>query len=104
MRSSMQKPIPADMRAEMDEDPFMHRCCLADNTCEGRIEWHHNLIYAGKRVNEKWAVLPCCHYHHTSESHFKEQLNKIMCSRASVEDLEKYSKAIDYVAIKHGTT
>lgn len=97
---SLTKPIPKDMREEMANDPFMEVCCIEDEDCGGRIEWHHNLIYAGKRVNEKWAILPVCHHHHFYEFEFKKRLNKVMVTRATEAELRAYSKAIDYVALK----
>ena len=32
--------------------------------CEGRVEFHHHMTYASKRVNALWAILPLCHRHH----------------------------------------
>lgn len=97
----LRKPIPPRMRSELSEDPYMTKCCLNYlEECDGRIEWHHNLIYASKRVNEKWCILPVCHYHHTHESENKNLLNQEMVRRASFQELAKYSKAIDYVALK----
>ena len=49
---SLSKPIPAEIKEKLSNDPFMKECCIASNECEGRIEWHHNLIYGGKRQNE----------------------------------------------------
>lgn len=39
--------------------------CVHNNCdCEGRVEWEHSWLYAGKRINEKWAIIPCCYMHH----------------------------------------
>lgn len=97
---SLTKPIPKEMREELAEDLFMKSCCVADSWCSGRIEWHHALIYASKRVNEKWAILPLCQQHHKSEASNRVAINKVMVQRATYEELAKYSKAIDYCAIK----
>lgn len=91
-RGSMVKPIPAKMRAELSEDPFMQECCVRSFSCRGRIQFHHNLIYAGKRINEYGAILPLCEYHHQKESKFKKQLNEIMSSRMTDADRAKYPK------------
>lgn len=88
------------MRDEIAEDSFMSKCCLENWMCSGRIEWHHHLKFAGKRVNEKWCILPLCYHHHKLESQFSVELVKVMVSRATYEELQPYSKAIDYVAIK----
>ena len=97
---SLTKPIPQKMREELSEDPFMERCCLRNALCRGVIQWHHHLKFAGKRVNEKWCILPVCEYHHQKESIWKNQLDQVMVSRATEEELKPYSKAIDYVALK----
>jgi hypothetical protein len=99
----MQKPIPAKMREEMNNDPFMHSCCLANENCEGLIEWHHNLIYGGKRQNEKWAILPLCSWHHAIEKQkdIKKELNKIMVFRATEEELIPFCKVVDWISLKY---
>ena len=97
---SLTSPIPKNIREELSNDIFMSKCCLKDWMCAGRIEWHHNLIYAGKRVNERWCILPVCYHHHRLESQFKKELNKIMVQRATYEELSNYSKAIDYCKLK----
>jgi hypothetical protein len=94
------RPIPINLRNEMENDPFYKQCCMPeDGLCEGRVEWHHNLIYAGSQLNEKWAILPLCQYHHNNEKHrmIKEQINWIMLNRATDDQLRQYSKAVDYI-------
>lgn len=101
---SLTKPIPKKMRDELAEDQFMQECCLIEAQdcwkCEGRIQWHHHLKFAGKRINEKWCILPVCEWHHKNESVYKKELDEIMVSRATYEELQPYSKAIDYVSMK----
>lgn len=88
----MLKPIPIKIREELQEDKFMKTCCLQSEICKGRIEWHHNFIYASKRINEKGSILPVCQEHHRRESAFKKQLDKIMFTRMTDEDRSKYPK------------
>ena len=96
------KPIPKKIRDELSEDPFMKRCCLSgDGGCHGRIQWHHHLKFAGKRVNEKWCLLPVCELHHRLEAKYKNELDKIMVSRATEEELLPYCKAVDYIKLKY---
>lgn len=98
---SLSKPIPKKMRDEMAEDSFMKSCCLQGfDSCSGRIEWHHNLIYASNRVNEKFCILPLCSEHHKKESRYKKILNRIMVWRATYDECRRYSKAVDYVGLK----
>ena len=89
---SMTMPIPAKLRKELSEDPYYSECCLLDSECWGRVEWHHGLIYAGKRQTAKFCLLPVCHNHHELEKRrdIKKRLNDIMWSRATEEDKKKY--------------
>lgn len=91
-RGSMVKPIPLKMREELAEDTFMQTCCLKSTDCQGRVQWHHNLIYAGKRINEKGAILPVCEWHHEKESKFKKDLDFMMELRMTDEDKSKYPR------------
>lgn len=97
---SLTKPIPRQMREELAEDPFMKECCLGTELCKGRVQWHHHLKFAGKRINEKWCILPVCEFHHSKEALYKKSLDCVMVLRATYEELKPYSKAIDYVALK----
>ena len=97
----MIKPISQKIREEIDNEPFYRNCCLRFENfgyCEGRVEIHHNLIYAGKRSDEKWTLLPLCKKHHDMEKkkEVKEALNKVMVGLATPEELEAVSKVVNY--------
>lgn len=90
----------------MSEDPFYKTCSrkmlLHDHECKGRITWEHVLIYAGKQIQEKWAIIPLCEYTH-SVNQFQDCgiLNKtknkwISLNRATNEELHNFSKSINY--------
>lgn len=93
------KPIPVPLRVKMGKDPFYARCCVT-GTFVGRIEWHHNLIYAGSQVNQEWAILPLAEAIHerARDANMKKVLDWIMLNRADETDLRMYSKAVDLVA------
>lgn len=95
-------PIPAKLRKEMAEDPFYKACCFhrINHGPRIKIEWHHNLIYAGSQLQEKWCILPICEPIHKQADHhsIREELDWIMLNRADDETLKKYSKAVDLVA------
>lgn len=89
--------IPKKIRDEMSEDPFYQQCCITGTpNTSAKVEWHHNLIYAGKQVQEKFAILPLREDIHRNIVKYKEKCNWIMLNRATPEQLEKYSKAINY--------
>ena len=97
------RKIPESLREEMSKDIFYKKCCVADEFCLGRIEFHHNLIYAGRQVNEKWCILPVCKYHHDREKdkYIGELLDHVMLNRATDDDLRHFSKAFDYLELKN---
>jgi hypothetical protein len=106
------RPIPPKLREEMAEDQWYKSCCLSYlGGCEGKIDWHHHLIYAGRQVNEKFAILPLCQVHHkqANNQEVRERLDLIMIARGK-DKLNLYSKAIDwgqrfeYLSKKFSTT
>lgn len=107
------RAIPKKLRDELEADPWYQQCCLTKlrKGLGVKIEWHHNLIYAGKQVNEKFCILPLeAEFHRrANEKWVKDCLDHVMLNRATDEELRRYSKAVDLVAkrnrlnIEHGT-
>lgn len=89
-------PIPPKLRKELEADPFMKVCIHKDrpgHVCDGRLTWEHAFIYARKRINEKWAIVPCCWGFNVGVTGKDKRYNKyIALCRASKEDLAKYPK------------
>ena len=62
-------------------------------------------MYAGKQINEKWAIIPICAFHHAVDQHQdgkgldKHQNMRIALLRASEEDLAKYPR-VDWLQRK----
>lgn len=98
---SLTKPIPKKLRDEMDADPFYEFCCVTGirKSAGVKIEWHHAFTFAGKRVNEKWCILPVSVNTHrqAGTSHVKELLDWVMFNRADEDTLRRYSKAVDLI-------
>ena len=96
--------IPKKMREEIAQDPFM-RCCIYERddapnqNCQGRITFEHAFIYAGRQINEKWAIVPCCENHNSGPAMVKSFNKFVALNRASEEDLAKYPK-VDWVQLK----
>ena len=102
------RPIPQKLKQEMEADPFYKQCARKpDGNCKGRITWEHAIIYAGKQLNEKWAIIPLCAYHHAVDEYqdcgdlWKERNQWIAINRATNEELEKISKVVDYKFFKN---
>jgi hypothetical protein len=92
-------PIPEKLKRILGNDPYYRMCArMGDGKCAGRITWEHVIIYAGRQVQEFWAIIPLCEYHHGVGTYqntggLDKQINIfIALSRATEEDLKKYPK------------
>jgi len=91
------RPIPKKLKEKMLQDKFYKTCIHAErersSPCKGRITFEHAWIYAGKQINEIWAIVPCCEPHNVGVSGEEKDWNRhIALLRASKEDLAKYPK------------
>lgn len=86
------RKIPPKLREEMANDPYYLTCARLNITCKGRLTWEHAWIYAGRQINEKWAIIPLCEYHHLYEGFDKHENQRLALKRATPEDLAKYPK------------
>ncbi len=97
------RPIPIPLRNEMSGDPYYKSCCLGPylGNCEGSIEWHHEITFAGRQLSAKWAILPVCHFHHEQarNTFIKERLQWIALNRATPEEIKSVSKVVNYTGI-----
>lgn len=73
-----------------------------DGDCAGRITWEHAVQFGGRQVDEAWAIVKLCAYHHAvDEYQDRGDLNKeknlwIALNQAGEEELRAVSKAVDY--------
>lgn len=74
-------------------DPYYKRCLKNNQDCYGRLTIEHALIYSGRQIDEIWALLPLCWYHHLGPGLDKNFNRWVALCRATDEDLGKYSKA-----------
>lgn len=84
------KPIPVKLRKSMNADPYYKTCARLDAECSGRITFEHAFIYAGRQIQEKFAIIPLCWHHHLGEGLVKIENQRIAASRAIKEDRAKY--------------
>lgn len=102
--------MPLKLRAELEKDPWYKICCITGDRSSydsltgvfERIEWHHNLMFAGKQVQEKFSILPVLSSVHKTVhlEEMKARLDWIMWNRASDEQIKRYSKSEDYMAYR----
>lgn len=100
--------ISQRVRKLIDGDKFYSVCSrYKDGGCDGRITREHSLIYAGKQIDEAWAIIPLCEYHHSvgiyqDGGDLVKEINVwIALNRATDEELRVYSKAVDYIALRN---
>lgn len=99
------RPISPKVKQALLQEPDI---CVRKNegNCGGRITWEHTLIHAGRQIDEVWAIIKLCEYHHSVNTYQdRGDLNKELnvyhaLIRATDDELRKYSKAIDYIAMR----
>lgn len=98
------RPITPRVKKQILADPYYNRCARANIECAGRVTWEHCFIYAGRQINEKWAILPLCAFHHSVDKYqdgkgLNKRLNQFLAlKRATADDLAKYPRT-DWVQL-----
>lgn len=82
--------IPPKLKKSLLKDSFMKICIHPD--CNNQPEWEHCWIYAGKQINEVWAIVPCCYYHHRGGGLNKDFNKWVSINLANNDDLTVYNK------------
>lgn len=82
-------------------------CMRSDEgNCAGRLTKEHAIIFAGKQLQEDWAILDICEFHHgVCNYQDKGNLNKekhiwLALNRATDQELLSISKAINYLELR----
>ena len=90
----MLRAIPQRIKKQLLASGKMSKCCIADSSCSGWIEWHHALIYAGQRQNEVFCILPLCAKHHYEEknSEVRDRIEWVMINQMTFADETKFNK------------
>lgn len=92
------RPILPALKKQIAADPWMKFCCLCGTS---NPEWEHCWIYAGRQINEWWAIIPLCYDHHRgrmSGHETKERGKYISLKRAMEkgEDLNQFYPRVDW--------
>lgn len=83
--------VPKKLRDKWAADP-PKVCMRAGSECYGRLTKEHAIIYAGRQVQEDWAILDLCEYHHLYEGLDKKWNIEMAMSRATKEDEKRYPR------------
>lgn len=94
LRRKPKRGIPEKLGQEMSEDPYYQICARENGDCGGRMTWEHVFLYAGKQIQEKWAIIPLCWRHHLGDKLVKKINREIALRRATLEDLGGYPNLI----------
>ena len=95
------KPIPKALRDKIAKNPFMETCIHkfhhSCNGCEGEITWEHSHLYGGSRINEEWAIVPCCRKHNVGVTGTEKDFNKFVAlERCNISEIEKIYPRYDW--------
>ena len=102
--------VPAKLRRKWREENWrgeVRVCMRADEgNCQGRVTAEHAIIYAGKQLQDEWAILWICEFHH-AVCNFQDagDLNKekhvwIALNRAPEARLRELSKGEDKIVLR----
>lgn len=92
------RPIPQKLREELERQSRMKWCAafgLGFGGCWPRIEYDHVWIYAGRQINETWAIVGVCKKHHAAKEGnllLKACIQRNSLRLATNEDLLQYPK------------
>lgn len=102
--------VPQKLRKQWHAEDIakVKRVCMRanENNCQGRLTKEHALYYAGKQIQEDWAILDICEFHHAVGPYQgngdlnKEKHTWIALNRATDERLRELSKAEDKIALR----
>ncbi len=79
-----------DYRQCMRNVLFNDHRCAADPMTGRLLEWEHALTWAGRQLQEKFAIISICWWAHRGPGLDKRKNRIVAISRATDEDLEKY--------------
>ena len=103
--------VPQKLRKQWSMEDLLgiQRICMRadEGNCTGRLTKEHAFYYAGKQLQEDWAILDLCAYHHEVDEFQdsggvdKEKHLWIALNRAPEARLKELGKAVDYLALRN---
>ena len=99
------RKISDSVKAQLLSEPDV--CARkATGGCDGRITFEHAIIYAGRQLDEAWAIVKLCERHHGVNQYLdggdldKQENIRLALNRATDEELLAVSKSTDYIAMR----
>jgi len=84
--------MPLSLRKRLEKLPRMKVCARQNGDCDGRITWEHSMYFAGKSLQDDWAIVALCWFHHLGKGMDKRENQRIALQQASIEELKKYPR------------
>ena len=85
--------MPQKLKNKLLADPYYHRCARwKEKECLGRVTWDHCWTYAGKQIQEVWAITPTCIHHHLGAGFSRKKNCWFSINRMTEADEKKYPK------------
>ena len=81
------RAIPKNLLTEILNDPAYEFC--RHPGCGRQAELEHAFTSAGRQVNERWAIIPCCPSHNRGPLLNKELNRHLAYQQATEDDLKK---------------
>lgn len=89
---------PDWIRKYWTEHPAKFCARSLEKNCHGRLTKEHVFIYAGRQIQELWAIIDLCEYHHAVNQYMdrgdlRKRVNEAIASKqASHEQRKRYEK------------
>ena|SRR3990167_1382995 len=83
---------PQKLKKHWQENPAIRCERWQEGNCSGRLTKEHCFIYAGKQIQEDWAIIDLCWFHHLGEGMNKQINEFISIMRATPKDFEKFPR------------
>jgi len=69
---------------------FNDHACAPDPMTGRLIEWEHALMWAGRQLQERFAIIPICWWAHRGPGLDKKKNRSIAIARMTEQDLDRY--------------
>jgi len=98
--------VPQKLRKEWSKSPAKQCMRHTEGNCAGRLTKEHVITWQGKQLQEDWAILDICAFHHAVDEFQdagnldKEKHLWIALNRAPESRLIELSKATLYIDLK----
>jgi len=95
--------IPLKVKKQILDDPFYNKCIheryRGIERPQERITFEHAWLYAGKQIQEAWAIVPCKESFNIGVSGDEKEFNRfIAIMRADLDDLRARLPKKDWMA------